>query len=109
MHREIILTEDGSHTVFIGDKKMAYHSRHGAIQESAHVYIHSAFDFVTAANPGQPVRIFEMGFGTGLNALLTFKKAGETGVRVEYTTIETDPLTGPEARLLNYSRLLEQP
>ena len=109
MIRKIVLTEDGSHTVLAGERKLAFHSKHGALQESAHVYIHSAFDYVTAIRPGLPVKIFEMGFGTGLNALLTFKKATETGTYVTYATIETEPLTGPEARLLNYCERLDRP
>ncbi|RYY62300.1 MAG: SAM-dependent methyltransferase [Chitinophagaceae bacterium] len=109
MLRKIILTEDGSHTVLAGEKKLAFHSKHGALQESAHVYIHSAFDFVTAAHPGKGVKIFEMGFGTGLNSLLTYKKATENNIHVDYTTIETEPLTGPEARSLNYCQKLDRP
>ncbi|MET0638239.1 MAG: tRNA (5-methylaminomethyl-2-thiouridine)(34)-methyltransferase MnmD [Chitinophagaceae bacterium] len=108
MLREIIVTEDGSHTIRTGEK-LWYHSRHGAIQESAHVYIHSAFDFVTSMHPGKPIHIFEMGLGTGLNALLTFKKATELSLPVFYTSVETEPLTGPEARMLNYCNQLERP
>ncbi|RYY55282.1 MAG: hypothetical protein EOO09_11065 [Chitinophagaceae bacterium] len=106
MTRQIEITKDGSHTMLSAAGNVPYHSRHGALQESQHVYIHSAFDFVINANPGTPVRIFEMGFGTGLNALLTFIRATELQLPVHYTSIETAPVTGPEARLLNFCEKL---
>jgi tRNA U34 5-methylaminomethyl-2-thiouridine-forming methyltransferase MnmC len=64
---EIILTDDGSHTLFVPELGEHYHSIHGAIQESGFIFINCGLAFSTA----DPVRIFEAGFGTGLNALLT--------------------------------------
>lgn len=109
MTRQIEITRDGSHTMLSEVGGVPYHSRHGALQESQHVYIHSAFNFVYNAAPGKPIRIFEMGFGTGLNALLTCIRAEELQVHVHYTSIETEPLSGAEARLLNYCEKLGRP
>lgn len=108
MHREIIVTEDGSHTIRAGDRNHTYHSRHGALQESSHVYIHSGLQYLLDQGLNSVI-IFEMGFGTGLNALLTLVKATERNIPVLYITVETEPLSGIEARALNYCSLLERP
>ena len=69
--REIITTEDGSQTLFIPELNEHYHSTHGAIQESRHVYIETALSFIEK----EKITVIEMGFGTGLNALLTYQYA----------------------------------
>jgi tRNA U34 5-methylaminomethyl-2-thiouridine-forming methyltransferase MnmC len=88
MLREIIITKDGSHTVSIPQMKVTYHSLHGAIQESAHVFIQAGFDEASSEMNEKPLRIFEMGFGTGLNALLTLIEAEKKQQPVYYTAIE---------------------
>ncbi|MEO8404637.1 MAG: tRNA (5-methylaminomethyl-2-thiouridine)(34)-methyltransferase MnmD [Chitinophagaceae bacterium] len=99
MDREIILTEDGSHTVSVPEMNVTYHSVHGAIQESMHVFIDAGFrQFSDQAE----LRIFEMGFGTGLNALLTLIEAEKTKQQIDYTSIELFPLQAKEIGKLNY-------
>jgi tRNA U34 5-methylaminomethyl-2-thiouridine-forming methyltransferase MnmC len=65
---EIILTGDGSNTLFSLQFNEIYHSRHGAIAESKHVFIESGL----AQFNHEPIHVFEVGFGTGLNALLAW-------------------------------------
>jgi len=96
MKRELQLTADGSHTVAIPDMNVTYHSTHGAIQESMHVFIQAGLQ----ATQQPMVRIFEMGFGTGLNALLTLQHAMAP---VYYYAVEQFPLTFKEVEGLNYS------
>lgn len=95
---EIIKTGDGSHTIFVPEIEEHYHSVHGAIQESGHIFINNGLRFCTA----DPVSILEIGFGTGLNVLLTALSAKESGKRVFYTSVEKYPLDGNTIRSLNY-------
>ena|SRR5579875_1348872 len=106
MNREVIATKDGSHTIAIADMQVTYHSVHGAIQESRHVFIEAGFTYVRNQLPHQPICIFEMGFGTGLNALLTAIEAEQTQTPIFYTAIEQYPLTANEYAHLNYCCLL---
>ncbi len=108
MKREIIITTDGSHTVEIKDMKVTYHSHHGAIQESMHVFIEAGLRYQSGrlGQQDKPIRIFEMGFGTGLNTYLSLLEAEKTGKQVYYTAIENYPLSEAEAKYLNYEQLL---
>ena len=95
----LISTDDGSYTLrhpVLGD---TYHSVRGAAGESEHVFVRAGFD--AADRPH--VRVFEMGFGSGLNALLTLKRAHETGKMVDYTTAELYPVDPETAEKLNYT------
>ena len=105
MKKELVITKDGSHTVLLPDLNVTYHSNNGAIQESNYVYIQAGLHFVVENCPA-PVRIFEMGFGTGLNAVLTCLWAEEHAIPVQYTAIELYPLTTEEGLALNYTSLL---
>ena len=67
LNTEMVTTEDGSHSLYVPHLNEHYHSTHGAIQESRHVYIHVGLH----ACQLQQTNILEIGFGTGLNALLT--------------------------------------
>lgn len=114
MNREIIITADGSHTVRVPEMGVTYHSLHGAVQESMHVFIEAGLMHLLSGPSKRPDntdywRIFEMGFGTGLNTLLTAIKASEEKAKIHYTTIDTFPLSTEEAALLNYGDALGQP
>lgn len=102
MDREIILTEDGSHTLFVPELNEHFHSVHGAIQESMHVFIKNGL-FKTAK---QELCIFEVGFGTGLNALLTLANKGDKNIH--YFSIEKYPLKPEEYSLLNFTHQLPE-
>jgi tRNA U34 5-methylaminomethyl-2-thiouridine-forming methyltransferase MnmC len=106
MERIIQFSSDGSHTIFIPDLQTTYHSKHGAIGESRHVFIEAGFDFVQTVFPNQSIHILEIGFGTGLNALLTYMAAAEKKIRIHYTAIEPFPLYMEEIEKLNYGSLL---
>ena len=95
---EIIITADGSHTLYVPELEEHYHSVNGAIQESMHVFINNGFEITTA----NPVNILEIGFGTGLNAFLTLLKAEERNRKVFYTTIEKYSLPQSVTNVLNY-------
>ncbi len=104
MVRHVVQTADGSHSLFVPELDEHYHSRHGALQESRHVFIEMGLRrFVDQA---EPIRILEIGFGTGLNALLTALECFPKGLEVEYWTIERYPLTKEELDLLNYPDLV---
>jgi len=101
--RQIVITSDGSHTLYIPGLGEHYHSIHGAIQESEHVFIQTG---LAQLNEKKTIRILEIGFGTGLNALLTLKQATKNSLSIEYTTIEKYPLQPHEYNLLNYGKEL---
>jgi tRNA U34 5-methylaminomethyl-2-thiouridine-forming methyltransferase MnmC len=108
MQRVLTLTKDGSHTISIPEMNVTYHSHHGAIQESQHVFIHAGFRYQQETDPTQPVRILEIGFGTGLNVLLTLIAAVERDTIVQYTAIEQFPLDNDKAAALNYCAQLDR-
>jgi tRNA U34 5-methylaminomethyl-2-thiouridine-forming methyltransferase MnmC len=101
---EIKLTSDGSHTVYHEGLNEGYHSSHGAVGESRHIFIEAAF-MQAIPRPG-PMNILEVGFGTGLNALLTRIEADRLGKQVLYTAVEAFPLEKETWSELNYPRLL---
>ncbi len=103
-NREIKVTADGSHTLFLPGWNEHYHSVHGALAESQHVFINKGFERV--ARTRKVIHLLEVGFGTGLNALLTLAKAVALGCRVSYTAIEPYPLSGEEVRSVNHGQLV---
>lgn len=102
MLKEFRITEDGSHTIYLPEMDEHYHSIHGAIQESVHVYIEQGL-LQTTKNE---LSILEIGFGTGLNAYLTYCYAKEMGISVNYFSLEKFPLTEAEYLQLNYPRTI---
>jgi tRNA U34 5-methylaminomethyl-2-thiouridine-forming methyltransferase MnmC len=109
MERKIILTGDGSHSISVPELNVTYHSIHGAIQESLHVFIQAGlidsrmFDYVGVHH------VLEIGFGTGLNALLTLIEADKHKNRIYYTALELYPLNESETKQLNYCEQLDLP
>jgi tRNA U34 5-methylaminomethyl-2-thiouridine-forming methyltransferase MnmC len=103
---EFQITEDGSHTLFSEMAGQTYHSSHGAVQESRHIFIDAALAKAQNDMGNARLSVLEIGFGTGLNALLTAQWARENGVKIEYTTIELYPLREVVYWELNYGRLL---
>lgn len=94
----ILKTADGSDTIFVPELNEHYHSVYGAINESEHIFIKGGLLHCKA----DPVRIFEAGFGTGLNALLTLLNSEVSGRMIQYTTIEKYPLGSDITGTLNY-------
>jgi len=117
MKRELRLTADGSPTLYVPELDETYHSMHGSVQEARHVFIENGLRFV--ATESKQVNILEVGFGTGLNALLTAQYATENAIRVNYVGLEAYPveeaiwkeinyLTDAEARTL-YTKIMAHP
>lgn len=100
----IFKTEDGSHTIKSNRFNESYHSKHGAIQESVHIFIESAFKQCAKSE----ISIFEVGFGTGLNALLTYIEAKKLNKKVYYETIELYPISKEDVDTLNYSEIFDK-
>ena len=90
MHLEIRQTKDGSNTLFVPDLNEHYHSVHGALQESQHVFITHGLEYVLAQK--KDIKVLEIGFGTGLNAILTFPVALAQKAFIQYDTLEKHPL-----------------
>ena len=99
MKREIFLTADGSSTIRIESINEHYHSVHGALQESKHVFIRNGLECVKQK---KRIRIFELGFGTGLNALLSAQFSEDYEKDIEYTGIEAYPVEVDLIAQLNY-------
>ena len=108
MERHLQVTADGSHTLSIPAMQVTYHSKHGAIQESSHVFINAGLDYYTQLHKGQSVQVLEMGFGTGLNCLLTAIYARIHEVPVQYHSLEAFPLSPEEVKKLNYGNILNE-
>ena len=98
----LIKTEDQSHTLFLPEIDEYYHSRFGAIEEALHIFIRSGYE----KTDNNPLHIFEVGFGTGLNALLTFMRATRDNRKVFYSAIELYPLGPAVYTRLNYPQIL---
>lgn len=92
-------TDDGSSTLVHPILGELYHSNKGAVGEALHVYINSGFNFMQ----GESLSILEMGFGSGLNALLSLQEAEIKGVKVDYHAIELYPISLDVARGLSFS------
>ncbi|MDR2692463.1 MAG: tRNA (5-methylaminomethyl-2-thiouridine)(34)-methyltransferase MnmD [Dysgonamonadaceae bacterium] len=99
MKIEIQTTADGSPTLFLPEMDEHYHSVNGAIRESRHVYIEAGFKQCRKAE----IHVLEMGFGTGLNVLLTALEAANQKIKVFYTGLEKFPLPPEITDRLNYS------
>lgn len=106
MKREIQITGDGSHTIAIAGTNLSYHSHHGAVLESMHVFIEAGLLPVINRTKNERIHILEIGFGTGLNALLSLREAIRHKKQVLYTSFEKFPVTAEEAAILNHGQLL---
>jgi tRNA U34 5-methylaminomethyl-2-thiouridine-forming methyltransferase MnmC len=113
MQRELVLTADGSHTISIPEWNVTYHSKHGAVQESRHVFIEAGLKYLLQETSqirytqNNPIKILEIGYGSGLNALLSWQTANEFQCPITYTGIELYPLTTAEISAINYGDYLQ--
>jgi tRNA U34 5-methylaminomethyl-2-thiouridine-forming methyltransferase MnmC len=103
---QLIKTGDGSSSLLNVALNETYHSTHGAIQESNHVFIKNGLQFFVEKNQPSSVSIFEVGFGTGLNALLSLLFSSQTKIKIDYTSVEAFPIDSETASQLNYSSIL---
>ena len=105
LKKKIVKTRDGSSTIYIPEFDETYHSTHGAIEESLHVFISSGLKFKTNLND---INVLEVGFGSGLNALLTFIYSEELNKNIKYTSVEAFPLKWNLVSKLNYIDLISK-
>ena len=105
---ELIVSHDGSHTLESKRFGVTYHSHFGAIEESLTVFLSAGFHALRLKG-WQSIRIFEMGFGTGLNALLSKMEADHYQVPCHYHGIEAYPVCAEIAESLNYTSALQRP
>jgi tRNA U34 5-methylaminomethyl-2-thiouridine-forming methyltransferase MnmC len=99
----LVLTEDGSHTLYVEDMDEYYHSKYGAIQESKHIFIKHGWEAIERHD----VSVLEVGFGTGLNALLTCLETTREQKTTHYDAIEWFPLDKTLIDKLNFTRVLQ--
>ena len=104
----LVPTADGSLTLFQPEVGEHYHSKHGALQESKHVFLESGLGYFLAKNPQPSVHILEVGLGTGLNFLLTADYAAKHSVQLEYTAIEAYPLSETLLAETGYNQFVEK-
>lgn len=103
----ITQTADGSNTLFNETIGEHYHSKHGALQESKHVFIEAGLKYAEEVFPAEPISILEIGFGTGLNFLLSAAHAEEKETAIEYTGIEAYPLSKEELISTGYDQYVD--
>jgi len=90
---KIVTTADGSKTIYNAQVGELYHSRNGALQESRHVFVNAGLHYFLDQNNKKDVSILEVGFGTGLNFLLSADACSANNISLNYTGIEAYPLT----------------
>ncbi len=102
---ELIQTIDASHTLKVPGKEEHYHSVHGALAESMHVFIEAGWKYKLPAH-SDTIRILEVGMGTGLNVLLTALASHLSDRKIHYTALEPFPLPHEITAQLNYPNLV---
>ena len=97
------ISKDGSHTIFSEQFQASYHSIHGAIQESNHVFINHGLGYISKEK--SDISIFEVGFGTGLNAALSYQFANDHNLILQYSSIEAYPINIELVEKFNYGQI----
>ena len=107
LKREIRTTNDGSKTLYINELNENYHSHHGALQEAEHVFIKNGLILVK----DYEINILELGFGTGLNVLVTINEYLKTDKNhiINYFTLEKYPINDSEIENLAYFDHFDNP
>lgn len=98
LEQKIIFTSDGSTSIHLEEWNESYHSKHGAIQEAYHVFIQNGLSLFK----GKSVSVLEIGFGTGLNALITLKESHIFGQTIDYVGVEAYPVSMDVVNQMNY-------
>lgn len=108
LKREIIKTGDGTSTIYLPEWEENYHSKHGATQEALHVFIEKGLTDYLEKSSTNKISILEIGFGTGLNALLSVVQAREKELDMHYSAVEAYPVLQEELDSLNYAEVLDK-
>lgn len=101
----LFITGDGSHSIYSEKFGVPYHSIHGAIQETQHVFIDAGLKHKLNEQKDK-IKILEIGLGTGLNAFMTLLYANKHEIKIDYTALEAYPINAEEASQLNFPKLL---
>ncbi|WP_100616081.1 tRNA (5-methylaminomethyl-2-thiouridine)(34)-methyltransferase MnmD [Confluentibacter citreus] len=101
MERQVIITADGSSTIYLPEWDEPYHSKHGAIQEAYHVFIKHGLNYLCEQDYNQ-ISVLEIGFGTGLNAFITFLEAEKLNISIDYYGVEAYPVSAEDIVKMNY-------
>lgn len=105
----IELTGDGSKTLYSENFQAHYHSMHGALNESMHVFIKHGLRYYLQNHKPDRIRILEYGMGTGLNVILSLRESIEKNIDISYHTIEAHPIKLETAVALDYSKEIGYP
>jgi tRNA U34 5-methylaminomethyl-2-thiouridine-forming methyltransferase MnmC len=105
LKNKLIITGDGSSSVFSEKFNCTYHSVHGAIRESDHIFIQSGLCYFLEKTKRKHLKILEFGFGTGLNALLSISYSETNSIKIDYNTIEAYPISAELVSDLNYTQI----
>jgi tRNA U34 5-methylaminomethyl-2-thiouridine-forming methyltransferase MnmC len=103
---QLTSTEDGSLTLFNDEIGEHYHSKHGAFQESKHVFINAGLKELIEGEQKKDIHVFEMGFGTGLNFLLSYDLIELSNCSINYVGLEAFPLTGETLESTQYKQFV---
>lgn len=103
MKREIITTKDGSSSIYIPEMDETYHSVHGAVQEALHVFIKNGLALMSKGE----INVFELGFGTGLNAFLSEQYSSQNKISIYYDSIEAYPVEVNLLNKMNYNNVVK--
>ncbi|TAE02717.1 MAG: methyltransferase, partial [Bacteroidetes bacterium] len=104
---KLVLTEDGSHTLYSEKLNETYHSLHGAWQESVHVYLKNGLEYLVSESNLDSIKIFELGFGTGMNAILSLDFAEKHNKKIDMTSIEPYPVSMDLIKQMNYEKFID--
>lgn len=102
MKKEVVVTGDGSKTIHMPELNESYHSTHGALQEAEHVFVKYGLDQLEK----ESIDVFELGFGTGLNAILAYRFSRENNVHINYVGVEAYPVSIEMLEALDYTDFL---
>ncbi len=109
MKRKLLRTGDGSYTLHIPEWNEQYHSKNGALAEALHVFIQKGLQYWYTQNRASEISILEIGFGTGLNCILTYLESKKNGWKTDYTGVEAFPLDTKEVHLLDFPAIVQGP
>lgn len=108
LKREFMTTADGSASLHIPEWNEHYHSKHGAVQESEHVFKRMGLDYFKDQNNPASLTILEAGFGTGLNALISLAWARKHQLNITYQTLEAYPVEINELNNFNFHTYIKE-